>query len=162
MGSLLVFLLAVWAWDKLVHRTFRLTRMYVARRRRGGWIEIACDPWPPVYRRTAAQFFAARNLAYDRLADMLSPDAPGVLSRSLWLRYDEPGWSVKTKANTPWFRLLQVALYWANTANWSREPGTSWWSIGNKTFVEARMSRADFIQWRRGGGQPAVSDHGLE
>ena len=141
----------------------RLTKYYIARRRRDDWIEVSFAPRLVLYALDREGFFRARDEAYDKLAWLLPPDAKGVISRSVWLRYPaEEGWETREVPLRWWQRLVLVSWYLMNTENWGREPGKSWWAIGRDTITEARMTRERFVDWRRGKeGANAVSHHGL-
>ena len=129
----------------------RLTPYYIARRKRDGWIEVSFAPRLVLYALDRDAFFRAREKAYDRLASLLPPEAPGVISRSVWLWYPrEEGWVTTEIPMRWWHRLIQVAWYLCNVANWGRAPGTSWWAIGRPTMTKARMTRDRFLAWRQG------------
>jgi len=76
----------------------------------------------------------------------------------VWIDYTREGWVVAKKRNTPMKRLAAVWFFWMNVENWNREPGPSWYAIGNPSYCEATMTREQFVaRFGRGeGGEDSI------
>jgi hypothetical protein len=129
--------------EKIINHTHRVTRYYVTRRK-GNKLIISHEPlgW---YRQRKESFFKDRATAYELIAQSLPNHIQSVHSASVWIDFDREGWTVVEKGNTPIKRLTAVWFYWANIENWNREPGTSWYVIGNPMYRAASMTREEFV-----------------
>lgn len=92
-------------------------------------------------------------MAYRQIASSLPVPIHTVRSESVWLDYAREGWLVTEKRNTPFKRLTAVWFYWLNVENWNREPGVSWYAIGNLTYHTGTMTKEQFTkQFGKGEG----------
>lgn len=147
MGYVLGVVAGNWLYDCLFHHTRRVTRYYVTRER-DRVLTISHEPLF-FYKQDRKAFFQDREAAYAKIAATLSKHKhiETIKTESVWLNYAREGWTVTTRKNTRWHRLVSVYFYWMNVNNWgSCERSKSWWAIGNQTLQVATMTREAFIE----------------
>lgn len=137
-------LLGLWSYDRLFHRARRMTRYYVTRER-DGVLTVSHEPLF-LYSQDRETFLNDREVAYAKIAAVLPRRIEVIKSESMWLDYAREGWTVTRDKNTRRHRLAAVYFYWMNVRNWAREPGVSWWAIGDATFQTATMTCEGFRQ----------------
>lgn len=147
--------------EKWLHHTKRVTRYYVIREKDNQWL-ISHEPIG-LYRQNRQTFFAERAKAYALIARSMPDHIQKLRSESVWIQYEQEGWHIEERHNTPMKRLISAWHYWMNMDNWNREPGKSWYAIGDDTYRTAAMTRKDFQAcFMNGGDQHLTSDHRLE
>lgn len=118
------------------------------------------------YRQRKEEFFLDRAAAYRRIAHSLPSHIRTIRSESVWIDYAREAWVIEEKQNTPIQRLTAVWFYWMNVENWNRDPGSSWYAIGNTTYRVATMTREQYVVQfligvRGEGDGNFTSGHGL-